>query len=56
MKASWPVAGPVDEKLVRSCDYLMDAAHEFRLRMKQYLTPKGKVISFIPLRLLDTYA
>ena len=43
MKASWPVAGPVDEKLVRSSDYLMDAAHEFRLRMKQYMTPKGKV-------------
>ena len=43
MKASWPVSGPVDEKLVRSSEYLMDVAHEFRLRYKQYMTPKGKV-------------
>ena len=42
MKASWPKAGLVDEKLVRSSEYLTDAAHEFRLRMKALLQPKGK--------------
>ncbi|XP_076467867.1 leucine--tRNA ligase, cytoplasmic-like [Babylonia areolata] len=39
MRASWPVAGPVDEVLVRSSEYLMDAAHEFRLRLKTVLNP-----------------
>merc|ERR1711893_227294 len=34
MRASWPAGGPVDEKLVHSSEYLTDAAHEFRLRMK----------------------
>lgn len=44
MDASWPVAGPVDEVLVRSSDYLMDAIHEFRLRLKALTNPgKGKV-------------
>lgn len=44
MTAKWPVAGPVDEVLVRSFQYLMDAAHEFRLRLKAFVTPgKGKV-------------
>ena len=43
MNASWPVAGPVDELLVKESEYLMDAAHDFRIRQKQYLTPKGKV-------------
>ena len=44
MHASWPVAGPVDELLIRSSEYLMDAAHEFRLRLKSTLNPgKNKV-------------
>jgi leucyl-tRNA synthetase len=44
MRASWPVAGPVDEVLIRSSEYLMDAAHEFRLRLKAALHPgKNKV-------------
>lgn len=35
MHAPWPVAGPVDEvTLIRPSEYLMDAAHEFRLRLK----------------------
>ena len=45
MRAAWPATGPVDEKLVRSSEYLMDAAHDFRIRYKQYMTPKGKVCS-----------
>ena len=43
MRAAWPISGPVDVKLVRSSEYLMDAAHNFRIRYKQYMTPKGKV-------------
>lgn len=39
MKASWPVAGPVDEVLVRSSQYLMETAHDLRLRLKAYLLP-----------------
>ncbi|XP_035480989.1 leucine--tRNA ligase, cytoplasmic [Scophthalmus maximus] len=43
MKASWPVAGPVDEILMRSSQYLMETAHELRLRLKAYmLPPKSK--------------
>ncbi|XP_062262028.1 leucine--tRNA ligase, cytoplasmic [Platichthys flesus] len=43
MKASWPVAGPVDEILIRSSQYLMETAHDLRLRFKAYmLPPKSK--------------
>ncbi|KAH0629739.1 hypothetical protein JD844_012055 [Phrynosoma platyrhinos] len=43
MKASWPVPGPVDEVLIRSSQYLTEAAHDLRLRLKSYMTPvKGK--------------
>ncbi|CAG0916333.1 unnamed protein product [Notodromas monacha] len=39
MNAAWPKAGQVDEILVKSSQYLMNAAHEFRLRLKAYCTP-----------------
>uniref|UniRef100_A0A8C3L6T8 Leucine--tRNA ligase, cytoplasmic n=1 Tax=Chrysolophus pictus TaxID=9089 RepID=A0A8C3L6T8_CHRPC len=43
MKASWPEAGPVDEILIGSSQYLMEAAHDLRLRLKGYMAPvKGK--------------
>nr|XP_012629620.1 leucine--tRNA ligase, cytoplasmic [Microcebus murinus] len=43
MNASWPVAGPVDEALIRSSQYVMEVAHDLRLRLKNYMTPaKGK--------------
>lgn len=43
MKALWPTAGPVDEILIRSSQYLMDTAHDLRLRLKAYSQPaKGK--------------
>uniref|UniRef100_W5MWP8 Leucine--tRNA ligase, cytoplasmic n=1 Tax=Lepisosteus oculatus TaxID=7918 RepID=W5MWP8_LEPOC len=43
MKAAWPVAGPVDEILIRSSQYLMETAHDLRLRLKNYMLPaKGK--------------
>ena len=47
MNASWPLAGPVDETLIRSSQYLMEVAHDLRLRLKNYMIPaKGKVKSF----------
>ena len=45
MRASWPVAGAVDDVLVRSSEYLMDTAHELRLRVKNALNPPKKVTS-----------
>ncbi|EHB17701.1 Leucyl-tRNA synthetase, cytoplasmic [Heterocephalus glaber] len=46
MNASWPVAGPVDEILIRSSQYLMEVAHDLRLRLKNYMMPaKGKANS-----------
>ncbi|XP_069574339.1 leucine--tRNA ligase, cytoplasmic-like [Brachyistius frenatus] len=39
MKAVWPVAGPVDEILIRSSQYLMETAHDLRLRLKAYMIP-----------------
>lgn len=46
MTASWPVVGHVDEALIRSSQYLMEVAHDLRLRLKSYMMPaKGKVKS-----------
>uniref|UniRef100_A0A672T7K1 Leucyl-tRNA synthetase 1 n=1 Tax=Sinocyclocheilus grahami TaxID=75366 RepID=A0A672T7K1_SINGR len=43
MKARWPPAGAVDEILIRSSQYLMDTAHDLRLRLKAYTQlAKGK--------------
>lgn len=43
MHASWPVVGPVDDALIRSSQYLMEVAHDLRLRLKNYMMPaKGK--------------
>lgn len=43
MNASWPLAGPVDEALIRSSQYLMEVAHDLRLRLKNYMMlAKGK--------------
>lgn len=44
MKASWPLGGAVDEVLIRSSQYLMETAHDLRLRLKAYMQPaKNKV-------------
>lgn len=42
MRTSWPVAGPVDEGLVNSSAYLMDTAHDFRARKKNFANAKTK--------------
>ncbi|KAL9971490.1 hypothetical protein ACROYT_G017659 [Oculina patagonica] len=42
MNASWPIAGNVDLPLLKSADYLADRAHDFRVRIKAMMNPKGK--------------
>ncbi|XP_023211298.1 leucine--tRNA ligase, cytoplasmic-like [Centruroides sculpturatus] len=44
LNARWPMTGVVDEMLLKSSQYLMDSAHEFRLRLKAYyqVGSKGK--------------
>nr|XP_014996614.2 leucine--tRNA ligase, cytoplasmic isoform X3 [Macaca mulatta] len=51
MNASWPVAGPVDEVLIHSSQYLMEVTHDLRLRLKNYMMPaKGKKTDKQPLQ------
>ncbi|CAF3452603.1 unnamed protein product [Rotaria sp. Silwood1] len=38
MNAKWPKAGKIDQSLIDSCNYLMNTAHDFRLRLKTYTT------------------
>ncbi|XP_048511037.1 leucine--tRNA ligase, cytoplasmic isoform X2 [Athalia rosae] len=40
LNALWPVAGPVDEILVKSSQYLTAAAHSFRILLKNHTAPK----------------
>ncbi len=42
LKAGWPVAGEVNETLVNSSHYLMETAHEFRNRYKNFIQAKNK--------------
>ncbi|XP_070553496.1 leucine--tRNA ligase, cytoplasmic-like [Ptychodera flava] len=43
MRAKWPQSKEVNDLLVRSSQYLMDSAHDFRLRLKNMTQPgKGK--------------
>lgn len=37
VKANWPQASEVDIKLLQSGEYLMEAAHSFRLQQKNML-------------------
>jgi leucyl-tRNA synthetase len=36
----WPVAGPIDEVLVKSSCYIMEVAHSFRIWLKNLTQPK----------------
>ncbi|XP_012229302.1 leucine--tRNA ligase, cytoplasmic [Linepithema humile] len=40
LNARWPSVGKIDEILIKSSQYLMDAAHAFRILLKHYMTPK----------------
>lgn len=41
VNAKFPVAGPVDEKLIKCSEYLMESAHAFRLSQKKAMSAKG---------------
>merc|ERR1712226_977430 len=41
LNALWPETKPVDEVLVKSCQYLLDAAHDFRLWYQSQSNPKA---------------
>jgi hypothetical protein len=43
MYATWPVAGEIDENLLKSSAYLDDVAHEFRTRLRNYVDTQNKV-------------
>ncbi|XP_017875830.1 leucine--tRNA ligase, cytoplasmic isoform X2 [Ceratina calcarata] len=40
LNAKWPELGAIDEILIKMSEYLMNAAHSFRILLKSYLTPK----------------
>merc|ERR1711920_818147 len=39
VKAKWPVSDQVDEVIIKSSSYLMEAAREFRLKLKAACQP-----------------
>lgn len=41
MNARWPTVGKIDQSLIDSCKYLLDTAHDFRLRVKSYKTQQN---------------
>ena len=47
MDALWPVAGTVDQPLLKSADYLAARAHDFRVRIKAMMNPKGKKVTTV---------
>lgn len=42
VRANWPEGGPIDDILVRSSSYLMEAAHAFRLQVKNHILTASK--------------
>jgi leucyl-tRNA synthetase len=36
----WPIAGPIDDVLVKSSCYLMETAHSFRIVLKNHAQPR----------------
>lgn len=43
MKAKWPTADAVDHMLLKTSKFFENTIYEFRIRLKAYLQPKGKV-------------
>lgn len=39
MQAKWPVHGPIDDMILTKAEYVEDSVREFRLRLKQHMTP-----------------
>jgi len=48
LRAAWPSVEAVDEPLVKTSEYLMDVAHEFRIRQKAFLTQGTKKGQAVP--------
>lgn len=53
MKAHWPEESVIDDQLSKAFNYLMDSAHDFRVRNKQFLIQltkpaKGKAVAKEP--------
>jgi hypothetical protein len=46
MRARWPEAGEVNEDILKSSSYLQDVAHEFRTRLKAFMTVQKDKVSF----------
>uniref|UniRef100_A0A8D8W9F9 leucine--tRNA ligase n=1 Tax=Cacopsylla melanoneura TaxID=428564 RepID=A0A8D8W9F9_9HEMI len=42
VRAKWPEGGPIDDMLVQSSSYLMEAAHSFRLQVKNHILTAAK--------------
>ncbi|XP_011877441.1 PREDICTED: leucine--tRNA ligase, cytoplasmic isoform X2 [Vollenhovia emeryi] len=40
LNAKWPAVGEINEIFIKSSEYLMGAAHTFRILLKNYMTPK----------------
>lgn len=40
LHARWPIAGEIDEVSIKASDYLMDAAHSFRIYLKNHCAVK----------------
>ena len=43
MNACWPVAGEVEEVLLKESAYLTDVSHDFRVRIKKMVELREKV-------------
>eukprot|EP01119_Soliformovum_irregulare_P010084 TRINITY_DN2463_c0_g1_i1.p1 TRINITY_DN2463_c0_g1~~TRINITY_DN2463_c0_g1_i1.p1 ORF type:complete len:1089 (+),score=389.86 TRINITY_DN2463_c0_g1_i1:222-3269(+) len=41
-KAKWPVAGNIDDLVLKQHDYLKEVIHNFRLKRQAYIQPKAK--------------
>lgn len=46
MRARWPEAGEVNEDILKTSSYLQDVAHEFRTRLKAFMTIQKDKVGF----------
>ena len=48
LHAKWPKVGEINEKEIKCSEYIMEAAHSFRLSLKNTTVLKGKTIKDAP--------
>lgn len=53
VNSKWPVTQPVNDILIRSSQYLTDAAHDFRIRLKAVQQSKKAMHLQLPLENLS---